>query len=158
MMDEINNAVLEGFAEVWQRVRGQSPAPRRDDAQMLRRLIEQTAEAAAFEQSLARRCAGAARRLRALADETCARLRRLQAAYFLQTGDTLAPGRSCPVAGSVLGDLRRACLSAQERAACARDAAGCTRSEPLAALFADLAEEETMHSEALRALIAAALG
>lgn len=81
----------------------------------------------------------------------------MQLEYFLQTGDTLSPCRSCPVRGSVLGDLRKAYLGEQRNAEHYRNAVQTEENAALAALYTELAEAETAHAAALRNLIAAAM-
>ena len=114
-MEEKTVFDLDGFDQVWRRVNGGAPSlpplPQSTGAESLRSFIERAAEAAAFYTALAARSGSAARTLHRLAGAERAHLRRLQVEYFLQVGDTCAPSRSCPMHGSVLGDLRKAYLS-----------------------------------------------
>lgn len=149
------------FDRLWARVQGAEAAassvPERDDAAVLRRFLDETAEALAFETRLARRSGGARGSLAALCRETRGRLGRLRAAYFLLTGERVCPPEVCPVCGDWLGDLRRAYLSARRRADAYRLAASESCPEELGALYAALAEEETAHAASLRGLIVSLL-
>ena len=133
------------------------PLPQSTGAESLRSFIERAAEAAAFYTALAARSGSAARTLHRLAGAKRAHLRRLQVEYFLQVGDTCAPSRSCPMHGSVLGDLRKAYLSELANAERYRRAAQAAETAELAALYAELSEAEATHAAALRTPIAAAL-
>ena len=148
---------LNGFDRIWQRVQGAPSRPERDDAAVLRRFLDGTAEAAAFEERLARRTAGVARQLQQLHRETLRRLHMLQTAYFLLTGDTYAPAESCPVQGGILTDLRKDYLRAQERAGQYRAAGTATDREALATLYEELAELEAAHAASLHRLFGQAL-
>lgn len=160
-MEEKTVFDLDGFDQVWRRVNGGAPSlpplPQSTGAESLRSFIERAAEAAAFYTALSARSGSAARTLQRLAGAERAHLRRLQVEYFLQVGDTCAPSRSCPMRGSVLGDLRKAYLGELANAERYRRAAQAAETAELAALYAELSEAETAHAAALRTLIAAAL-
>lgn len=160
-MEEKTVFDLDGFDQVWRRVNGGAPSlpplPQSTGAESLRSFIERAAEAAAFYTALAARSGSAARTLHRLEGAERAHLRRLQVEYFLQVGDTCAPSRSCPMRGSVLGDLRKAYLGELANAERYRRAAQAAETAELAALYAELSEAETAHAAALRTLIAAAL-
>ena len=170
-MEEKTVFDLDGFDQVWRRVNGGAPSlpplPQSTGAESLRSFIERAAEAAAFYTALAarsgsaarplHRLAGAERSLHLLSVSERVHLRRLQVEYFLQVGDTCAPSRSCPMRGSVLGDLRKAYLGELANAERYRRAAQAAETAELAALYAELSEAETAHAAALRTLIAAAL-
>lgn len=160
-MEEKTVFDLDGFDQVWRRVNGGAPSlpplPQSTGAESLRSFIERAAEAAAFYTALAAHSGSAARTLHRLAEAERAHLRRLQVEYFLQVGDTCAPSRSCPMRGSVLGDLRKAYLGELANAERYRRAAQAAETAELAALYAELSEAETAHAAALRTLIAAAL-
>lgn len=160
-MEEKTVFDLDGFDQVWRRVNGGAPSlpplPQSTGAETLRSFIERAAEAAAFYTALAARSGSAARTLHQLVGAERAHLRRLQVEYFLQVGDTCAPSRSCPMRGSVLGDLRKAYLGELANAERYRRAAQAAETAELAALYAELSEAETAHAAALRTLIAAAL-
>lgn len=160
-MEEKTVFDLDGFDQVWRRVNGGAPSlpplPQSTGAESLRSFIERAAEAAAFYTALAARSGSAARTLHRLARAERAHLRRLQVEYFLQVGDTCAPSRSCPMRGSVLGDLRKAYLGELANAERYRRAAQAAETAELAALYAELSEAETAHAAALRTLIASAL-
>lgn len=160
-MEEKTVFDLDGFDQVWRRVNGGAPSlpplPQSTGAESLRSFIERAAEAAAFYTALAARSGSTARTLQRLVGAERAHLRRLQVEYFLQVGDTCAPSRSCPMRGSVLGDLRKAYLGELANAERYRRAAQAAETAELAALYAELSEAETAHAAALRTLIAAAL-
>lgn len=160
-MEEKTVFDLGGFDQVWRRVNGGAPSlppqPQSTGAATLRSFIERASEAAAFYAALSARSGGAMRTLRRLAAEEREHLRRLQVEYFLKSGDTCAPGRSCPMRGSVLGDLRKAYLGELANAEQFRSAAQTAETPELAALYRELAEAEAAHAAALRGLIAAAM-
>lgn len=160
-MEEKTVFDLGGFDQVWRRVNGGAPSlppqPQSTGTASLRSFIERASEAAAFYTALSARSGGAMRTLRRLAAEEQEHLRRLQVEYFLQEGDTCAPSRSCPMRGSVLGDLRRAYLGELANAERFRVAAQAAGTPELAALYIELAKAETVHAATLRSLIAAAM-
>lgn len=160
-MEEKTVFDLGGFDQVWRRVNGGAPSlppqPQSTGAVTLRSFIERASAAAAFYSALSARSSSVMRTLRRLAVEEREHMRRLQVEYFLIKGDTCAPSRSCPVRGSVLGDLRKAYLGELANAEQFRSAVQTAETPELAALYAELAEAETRHAAALRGLIAAAM-
>lgn len=149
------------FDQVWRRVNSGAPSlppqPQSTGAESLRSFIERAAETAAFYTALAARSGAASRTLQRLAAEEREHLRRLQVEYFLKNGDTCAPCRSCPVLGSVLGDLRKSYLGELANAERFRNAAQAAETEELAALYMELAKAETTHAATLRSLIVSAM-
>lgn len=160
-MEEKTVFDLDGFDEVWRRVNSGAPSlppqPQSTSTASLRSFIERASEAAAFYAALSARSGSASRTLQRLAAEEREHLRRLQVEYFLKNGDTCAPCRSCPMRGSVLGDLRKAYLGELENAERFRTAVQTAETPELAALYTELAKAETAHAEALRSLITAAM-
>ena len=103
----------EAFDRLWQRVQGGETAPKpRSEADTLRRLSDDTAQALALERRLQGQCAA----LVPLCRETASRLRRLRAAYYLETGECCCPPETCSVRGGLLPALRADCLAARARA------------------------------------------
>ena len=139
----------EAFDRLWQRVQGGEAAPKpRSEADTLRRLSDDTAQALALERRLQGRCAA----LAPLCRETASRLRRLRAAYYLETGECCCPPETCSVRGGLLPSLRADCLAARARAgqyAAAAQEAGAE----LRALYETLAVEEQTHAARLAALL-----
>ena len=139
----------EAFDRLWQRVQGAEPAPpRQNQTDTLRRFLDDTAQALALERRLQARCA----ELSPLCRETFSRLRRLRAAYYLQTGERYCPPETCSVRGGLLPDLRADCLASRARA---ERYAASAQSAPddLHALFETLSAEEQTHSERLAVLL-----
>ncbi len=139
----------EAFDRLWQRVQGGEAAPpRRDDGDVLRRFLDETAQALALERRMQIRCAEIA----PLCRETFSRLRRLRTAYYLQTGERYCPPEACTVRGGLLKDLRADCLAARDRAfryAAAAEAAP----DDLRALYQTLSAEEQTHAGRLSELL-----
>ena len=139
----------EAFDRLWQRVQGGEAAPKpRSEADTLRRLSDDTAQALALERRLQGQCAA----LVPLCRETASRLRRLRAAYYLETGECCCPPETCSVRGGLLPALRADCLAARARAgqyAAAAQEAGAE----LRALYEMLAVEEQTHAARLAALL-----
>ena len=139
----------EAFARLWQRVRVVEPSPpRRNDTDTLRSFLDETAQAFALERRLQMRCA----ELSPLCRETFSRLRRLCAAYYLQTGERHCPPETCPVRGGLLPDLRADCLASRARAG-KYAAAAETAPDDLRALYETLSAEEQTHAERLTELL-----
>ena len=142
-MNESVYTGLESFASVWQRVTGEMEAD--DGAERLRRLIQAETDAAAFYTALARRSAGRAGTLFAIAADDARHARLLQLEYFLLTGDTFAPAKGGQDAKGVLSALRQGYL-------------GKRRSEreyrALSEKYASIADDEARHAQSLRAVIA----
>ena len=139
----------EAFDRLWQRVQGAEPCPLcRNDADTLRGFLDETAQAFALERRLQMRCA----ELSPLCRETFSRLRRLRAAYYLQTGERHCPPETCPVRGGLLPDLRADCLACRARAG-RYAAAAETAPDNLHALYETLSAEEQTHVERLTELL-----
>ena len=139
----------EAFDRLWQRVQGGEAAPKpRSEADTLRRLSDDTAQALALERRLQGQCAALAPLFR----ETASRLRRLRAAYYLETGECCCPPETCSVRGGLLPSLRADCLAARARAgqyAAAAQEAGAE----LRTLYETLAVEEQTHAARLASLL-----
>ena len=157
-MDEQFARSLERFGPVWQRVTASSepvePRASFGDGEQarLRLFLERETVLLSLYRALLRRTGnGAARRL---LSDTQKHLRRLQLEFFLLTGDSLAipPGREAPA--GVLPLLRRAYLFEGELAEQYEAAAN----GPLQELYLDRAKAARSHREALRGMIARALG
>ena len=143
----------EVFDRLWQRVQGGETAPKpRSEADTLRRLSDDTAQALALERRLQGRCAA----LAPLCRETASRLRRLRAAYYLETGECCCPPETCSVRAGLLPSLRADCLAARARAAAYEDAPAAT--DELRELYRDLAESERTHARQLEGIISRFLG
>ena len=139
----------EVFDRLWQRVQGaEAVLPRRNDTDTLRGFLDETAQALALERRLQVRCA----ELSLLCRETFSRLRRLRAAYYLQTGERHCPPETCSVRGGLLPDLRADCLASRARAG-RYSAAAETAPDDLRALYETLSVEEQTHAERLAALL-----
>ena len=139
----------EAFDRLWQRVQGGEAAPKpRSEADTLRRLSDDTAQALALERRLQGQCAA----LVPLCRETASRLRRLRAAYYLETGECCCPPETCSVRGGLLPSLRADCLAARARAGQYAAAAQGANAE-LRALYETLAAEEQTHAARLAALL-----
>ena len=139
----------EAFDRLWQRVQGaEAVSPRGNDTDTLRAFLDETAQAFALERRLQMRCA----ELSPLCRETFSRLRRLRAAYYLQTGERHCPPDTCPVRGGLLPDLRVDCLAS--RALAGRYAAAAqTAPDNLRALYETLSTEEQTHAERITELL-----
>ena len=139
----------EAFDRLWQRVQGGEAAPKpRSEADTLRRLSDDTAQALALERRLQGQCAA----LVPLCRETASRLRRLRAAYYLETGECCCPPETCSVRGGLLPSLRADCLAARARAG-QYAAAAQTAPDDLRVLYEALSAEERTHAERLAALL-----
>ena len=139
----------EAFDRLWQRVQGAEAAlPRRNNPDTLRAFLDETAQAFALERRLQMRCA----ELQPICRETFSRLRRLRAAYYLQTGERHCPPETCSVRGGLLPDLRADCLAARARAG-RYAAAAKTAPDDLRALYEALSAEEQAHAERLAELL-----
>ena len=139
----------EAFDRLWQRVQGAEPSPpRRNDADTLRGFLDETAQAFTLERRLQMRCA----ELSPICRETVSRLRRLRAAYYLQTGERHCPPETCSVRGGLLPDLRADCLAARTRAG-RYSAAAKAAPDDLRALYETLAAEERTHAGRLTELL-----
>ena len=139
----------EAFDRLWQRVQGSTTLPQhQDNAETLRRFLDETAQALALEQRLVCRCA----ELAPLCRETRSRLRRLRAAYYLLTGELYRPPEACSVRGGLLPELRSDILAARARAG-RYAAAEKTAPDDLAALYETLSAGEETHAERLSALL-----
>lgn len=139
----------ETFDRLWQRVQGAEAAPpRQNPSDALRRFLDDTAQSLALERRLQSRCGD----FMPLCRETRSRLRRLLAAYYLQTGERYCPPETCPVRGGLLRDLRADCLAARARAE-RYAAAAQSAPDDLAVLYETLSSEEQTHSERLAALL-----
>ena len=135
----------EAFDRLWQRVQSAEEAPpRRNDADTLRAFLDETAQALVLERRLQARCA----ELSPLCRETFSRLRRLRAAYYLQTGERHCLPETCSVRGGLLPDLRAGCLASRARAG-RYAAAAKTAPDALRVLYETLAAEEQTHAERL---------
>jgi hypothetical protein len=139
----------EAFDRLWQRVQGAEAVPtRRNDTDTLRAFLDETAQAFALERRLQMRCA----ELSPLCRETFSRLRRLRAAFYLQTGERHCPPETCSVRGGLLPDLRADCLASRARAG-RYAAAAETAPDDLHALYEALSAEEQTQSERLAELL-----
>ena len=139
----------EAFDRLWQRVQGaETVPPRPDHADTLRRFLDETAQALALERRLQASCA----ELSPLCRESFSRLRRLRAAFYLQTGERHCPPATCPVRSGLLPDLRADCLASRARAG-RYAAAAQSAPEELQPLYETLSAEEQTHSERLAALL-----
>lgn len=98
-MTDSTRAALEGFSEVWARVRGEGGAAEGSGSELevLREFIADESCAAAFYEASARRFGRFSSRLRAIACEERRHLRALQAEHFLLTGEICLPPASCPL-------------------------------------------------------------
>ena len=109
-------SILDRFDTVWQRVTAgnggaettPAPVPARETA-MLEELMDGTVRAWSRYTALARRTGGThARQLAALAGSARDHLRKLHLEYFLDAGDTYAPGEPPRTAFGLLTELREA--------------------------------------------------
>ena len=159
------------FAEVWRRVmpedgrppgsreKGHGAGPQRpvpsDGEAALETMIRQEAAGAAFYRMLAGRCRRSrfARSFAAMAAEEEGHLRRLQACYFILTGDTAAPAPGQPFAGPVLSALRTRYLGELAEAQAYQTAGRQTGDEKLAYLFDQLSADENRHAGILKEII-----
>ena len=147
----------EVFDSVWGRVSGadaQKSVDARSEAEAFIR--GELADAAKYAQ-LARMCgsAPAARTLRRLSADEARHARELRTAYYLAYGESPAPGRrETARPGSLLGALRKSYWEELEGAKRYREAAA----RGGAALYAELADEETAHASELSRLISILLG
>ena len=87
-----------------------------------------------------------------LCRETASRLRRLRAAYYLETGECCCPPETCSVRGGLLPSLRADCLAARARAGQYAAAAHGANAE-LRSLYETLSAEEQTHAARLAALL-----
>ena len=164
-MDEQLGRSLERFRSVWQRVApspeaqmpdrtppGPPPLPAGGEQARLQLFLERETELLGLYRALSRRTRNGA--VGRLFSDTQRHLRGLQMEYFLLTGDSFAPppGREPPA--GVLPLLRRAYLSEGELAE-QYEAAG---TGPLRELYLGRVKTARFHREALRGMIARALG
>ncbi len=149
---------IENLRRVWRRVSEGSPGQESvsgSPVPLLRNLIEEeTFEAAAYTLLIMKTRGSAAERpLRELRSEEERHVRRLQAEYFLRTGDTCPPTHKKPSAPTLLPALRRRWESEGRSAQRYIEASEAVGEPVLAALFTELAQEETHHAQVLRDLV-----
>lgn len=158
-MTDSTRAALEGFSEVWARVRGEGGEAEGSGSELevLREFIADESCAAAFYEAAARRFGRFSSRLRAIACEERRHLRALQAEHFLLTGEICLPPASCPLPCGGLRILRTAWLDERSAAEAYLKAADTASSASLAAVYRCNAADEERHSEILREIILCAL-
>lgn len=175
-MDEEWKQTMEGFGRVWPRVSGQHgpppppPKPERgpepgmpprppEDTAALAGFIRMETEAGRRYLTLAERTKGkASSELKRLAAGSRRIVKRLQAEYYLLTGDTCPVPRTEPRIPSVQEGLRQAWLDAREAEKAYLEAAGRTPDDRLSALYGDAAEEKQRQRKTLYALARRMLG
>ena len=147
------------FDRLWSRVQGaELDVPVPDAASALRRFLDDTGQTLAFEQKLLCRSGRDHAAMLALCRATRSRLCRLRAACFLLTGEVRTPPDACPIRGGWLDDLRRDWLCAEKRAGEYRAESKIVQDAKLRALYEELAGEEALHADALRAVIGRCFG
>lgn len=149
MMDEPID--LASLARVWERVaspRDPAPAPEEDARAQLTRFIRNSVAAGGMYALLAAKTRGSAAEgtFRRLAREEAGTERRLQARFFLLTGDTGAAPTVHPSAPSVPGAVREAYLAELENA---RRLEAFARLSEDGGLYREIARRERSHAAAL---------
>lgn len=148
--------VLSRFDTIWARVQPEHTAPRaRDDAAILREMIDQTAAAVNVLCVTAGKTPCRAAQLRSL---SCARkvmLRQLQGAYYLLTGERHEPGATCAVRHESAACLRCLWLNGRSQIASARARAAQTQEPLLQTLYVEYADLLDEQSAALQAIVCA---
>ena len=164
-MDEQFGRSLERFRSVWQRVAvspqppepnrtlpGSAPPPAGGEQARIALFLKRETELLSLYHALSRRSRNSA--AGRLLSDTQKHLRRLQLEYFLLTGDSLAPPPGPDPPAGVLPLLREAYLLEGDLAE-QYEAAG---TGPLRELYLGRAKAANSHREALRGIIARALG
>jgi rubrerythrin len=156
---------LNNFDRVWMRVSEYASDPDysthetpSNDAETLRSFIEGESKDLAFYMDLAGKCRTPGRTvINEIASDERRHLKKLQTEYFLLTGDSSVPRRSCPYTDGILSALRRAYIHETEGYSQYIKAAGETKIPRLEALYTELAADEKRHSEKIRKLIEIAI-
>ena len=156
---------LAGFEEVWKRVTAAGPtaeekAPKEapsgpsSEEETLKRLIEDEIRDAAYYTFASRMFQGKARTmlLYHAADEK-RHARRLQAEYFIRTGESYAPSCVCEPTADRMTSLRAALLREQAGAAAYQSAAERTAAPELREVYLHNAADEQRHAREDRELI-----
>ena len=169
-MDEEWKQTIRDFQRVWPRVSGKQgpppghgrrPAPKTPappqrpsgDEKELEKFIRAETGAEREYLSLASRTRGrAAQELRRLAAGSQRLTKRLQAEYYLLTGDTCPLPPPSPRTCGVHEGLRQVWMDAREAEKAYLEAAGRTRDDRLSALYGEAAEEKQRQRKALYAL------
>lgn len=127
-----------------------------DICEVLRGLIDEEYIDAMYYRKLAQRCRRQDFRtkLKRLSAEEMEHFRHLQAAYFIMTGDSCAPGKSCPVLGGVLSSLRLRVLKEREDSSKYIRLSGDADERSLRELLTRLAMSENEHAIVLEKMIA----
>jgi rubrerythrin len=156
---------LKNFDRVWSRVSDaaagrehSSHMTSNSDAETLKTFIEDESKDYAFYIDLAGKCRASGRTaIMRIASDERRHSKMLQTEYFLLTGDSCVPSRSCPYTDGVLSALRRAYMNEVEGSRKYKKAAQETKIPKLAELYSALSEEEKRHSEVIRELIERAI-
>ena len=152
---------LKNFDRVWSRVAGGADMAQQkteNDIKTLRCFIADETRDEEFYLAMARCTGRAASTFRCIAAEERGHRKALQVEYFLLTGDSCIPEPSCPAVCGELDAMRMAYFDELESAERYIAAAESTKSERLRELYLLHASDEKNHAEALRCLIARAIG
>jgi len=156
---------LAGFEEVWKRVTAAGPtaeekAPKPaaagppSEEETLKRLIEDETCGAAYYNSVSRMFQGKARTmLLSHAADGKRHARRLQAEYFIRTGESYAPSGVCEPVSDRMSSLRTALRREQAGAAAYQSAAERTTAPELREVYLHSAADEQRHAREDRELI-----
>lgn len=148
-------ACLAGFENLWQRITvGSSAAPRFTEEEALRRFIRDEHSAAGYYAALAHCFSQPGRTLlTAHCADARRRARRLQAEYFIRTGQRCTENDTISTEAGKLEALRRALQSEQARSKAYANAAENTTCPVLRELYNSFSVETANRASALRALL-----
>lgn len=149
---------LKNFDNVWMRVSEYASDPvhmaEKGDEAVLKAFIEDESKDLAFYIDLACKCrAPGSVIIRGIAADERRHLKILQTEYFLLTGDSCVPSRSCPYTDGVLSALRKAYIHETEENKEYLKASEETKNPRLGALYEELAADEKRHLDRIRKLI-----
>jgi rubrerythrin len=156
----VENYNIENIQQVLERAKSAAPTPPSGDgasktAAQLREFIGDEAEDAAMYTLLAIKTKGspAQQVLNGIAADERQHEKRLQAEYFMLTGDTFSPKVGKPSAPFLLPALRQRYIGETSGAEAYEKAAKETQNASLRALYFELARDERRHARSIRSLI-----
>lgn len=156
------------FDAVWQRVMPEASkttdhltfanpmqmTPAADDLAQLRDFMDDEANDAQLYCKLASMCCGSSRQmlLNISSDERC-HLKKLNAKYFIFTGEVYTPAKACPLIYSVCDTLRKKYAGELAGAAAYKAAAEKTGFPALSDTYLELSSDEMRHSRTIGCII-----
>ncbi len=153
----MENSVLGSFGRVWGRVTGSEPLMP-DEAERLRVFIESSLCQERLLASLSRALPSVSRQLGAMAGELRRLAAELKLERYLLTGESFRDLPSCELPAGRLASLRRAYVAAGESADAFAAAGASVLCPRLRRIYTEAAAGAERRGDALRGLIARALG